>query len=49
MKSIRGDHLPPAFKSLARVTRIQERLTPADYLGISGSLAPSRNSTSRYG
>jgi tryptophan 2,3-dioxygenase len=47
--SIREDHLPPAFKSLARVTRIQEQLiqawdvlstmTPSDYLAFRGSLA----------
>jgi tryptophan 2,3-dioxygenase len=45
---IRADHLPPAFKSLARVTRIQEQLiaawdvlstmTPADYLAFRGAL-----------
>src|SRR5262245_59426882 len=46
--SIRADHLPPAFKSLARVTRIQEQLiaawdvlstlTPADYLAFRAAL-----------
>jgi len=46
--AIRADHLPPAFKSLARVTRIQEQLidawdvlstmTPADYLAFRGAL-----------
>jgi tryptophan 2,3-dioxygenase len=45
---IRADHLPPAFKSLARVTRIQEQLitawdvlstmTPADYLAFRDKL-----------
>ncbi len=49
--SIRTDHLPPAFKSLARVTRIQEQLiaawdvlstmTPADYLAFRGALGPA--------
>ena len=49
--SIRADHLPPAFKSLARVTRIQEQLiaawdvlstmTPADYLAFRGALGPA--------
>lgn len=48
MTCIRADHLPPAFKSLARVTRIQEQLitawdvlstmTPADYLAFRGKL-----------
>jgi tryptophan 2,3-dioxygenase len=48
MAAIRADHLPPAFKSLARVTRIQEQLiaawdvlstmTPADYLAFRGAL-----------
>lgn len=48
MASIRADHLPPAFKSLARVTRIQEQLinawdvlstmTPSDYLTFRGDL-----------
>jgi tryptophan 2,3-dioxygenase len=48
MACIRADHLPPAFKSLARVTRIQEQLiaawdvlstmTPADYLAFRGAL-----------
>lgn len=46
--SVRIDHLPPAFKSLARVTRIQEQLiaawdvlstmTPADYLAFRSTL-----------
>jgi tryptophan 2,3-dioxygenase len=46
--AIRSDHLPPAFKSLARITRIQEQLisawdvlstmTPADYLAFRGAL-----------
>jgi tryptophan 2,3-dioxygenase len=46
--AIHADHLPPAFKSLARVTRIQEQLiaawdvlstmTPADYLAFRGAL-----------
>jgi tryptophan 2,3-dioxygenase len=46
--AIRADHLPTAFKSLARVTRIQEQLidawdvlstmTPADYLAFRGAL-----------
>ncbi len=49
--SIRADCLPPAFKSLARVTRIQEQLiaawdvlstmTPADYLAFRGALGPA--------
>jgi tryptophan 2,3-dioxygenase len=49
--SIRADHLPPAFKSLARVTRIQEQLigawdvlstmTPADYLAFRAALGPA--------
>jgi tryptophan 2,3-dioxygenase len=49
--SIRADHLPPAFKSLARVTRIQEQLiaawdvmstvTPADYLAFRSALGPA--------
>ena len=48
MASIRTDHLPPAFKALARVTRIQEQLiqawdvlstmTPSDYLSFRPSL-----------
>jgi tryptophan 2,3-dioxygenase len=48
MASIRSDDLPPAFKSLARVTRIQEQLiqawdvlstmTPSDYLAFRGDL-----------
>jgi tryptophan 2,3-dioxygenase len=51
MACIRADHLPPAFKSLARVTRIQEQLiaawdvlstmTPADYLAFRGELGPA--------
>ena len=51
MAAIRVDHLPPAFKSLARVTRIQEQLiaawdvlstmTPADYLAFRGALGPA--------
>ncbi len=46
--AIASDHLPPAFKSLARITRIQEQLisawdvlstmTPADYLAFRGAL-----------
>jgi tryptophan 2,3-dioxygenase len=46
--ALRADHLPPAFKSLARVTRIQEQLiaawdvlstmTPADYLAFRSAL-----------
>ena len=49
--SIRADCLPPAFKSLARVTRIQEQLiaawdvlstmTPADYLAFRSALGPA--------
>jgi tryptophan 2,3-dioxygenase len=49
MASIRRDDLPPAFKALARVTRIQEQLiqawdvlstmTPSDYLAFRGDLA----------
>jgi tryptophan 2,3-dioxygenase len=49
--AIRVDHLPPAFKSLARVTRIQEQLiaawdvlstmTPADYLAFRSALGPA--------
>jgi tryptophan 2,3-dioxygenase len=49
--SIRADHLPPAFKSLARVTRVQEQLiaawdvlstmTPADYLAFRAALGPA--------
>ena len=48
---VRADDLPPAFKSLARVTRIQEQLisawdvlstmTPADYLAFRGALGPA--------
>jgi tryptophan 2,3-dioxygenase len=51
MAAIRADHLPPAFKSLARVTRIQEQLiaawdvlstmTPADYLAFRNALGPA--------
>lgn len=51
MASIRADDLPPAFKALARVTRIQEQLiqawdvlstlTPADYLAFRGALGQS--------
>src|SRR5262245_246874 len=51
MASIRADHLPPAFKSLARVTRVQEQLiaawdvlstmTPADYLAFRSALGPA--------
>ena len=51
MAAIRVDHLPPAFKSLERVTRIQEQLiaawdvlstmTPADYLAFRGALGPA--------
>ena len=49
--SIRADCLSPAFKSLARVTRIQEQLiaawdvlstmTPADYLAFRSALGPA--------
>lgn len=49
--SIRRDDLPPAFKSFARVTRIQEQLirawdvlstmTPADYLAFRSALGPA--------
>jgi tryptophan 2,3-dioxygenase len=51
MAAIRADHLAPAFKSLARVTRIQEQLiaawdvlstmTPADYLAFRSALGPA--------
>lgn len=51
MAAIRADHLPPAFKALARVTRIQEQLiqawdvlstmTPSDYLAFRDDLAQS--------
>jgi tryptophan 2,3-dioxygenase len=51
MAAIRAEHLPPAFKSLARVTRIQEQLiaawdvlstmTPADYLAFRSALGPA--------
>jgi tryptophan 2,3-dioxygenase len=51
MASIRADLLPPAFKSLARVTRVQEQLiaawdvlstmTPADYLAFRTALGPA--------
>ncbi|CAA9309628.1 MAG: Tryptophan 2,3-dioxygenase [uncultured Microvirga sp.] len=51
MSAIRADHLPPAFKALARVTRIQEQLiqawdvlstmTPSDYLAFRDDLAQS--------
>jgi tryptophan 2,3-dioxygenase len=51
MSSIRADQLPPAFKSLARVTRVQEQLiaawdvlstmTPADYLAFRSALGPA--------
>src|SRR5262245_11718693 len=51
MASIRADHLPPAFKALARVTRVQEQLiaawdvlstmTPADYLAFRSALGPA--------
>jgi tryptophan 2,3-dioxygenase len=51
MASIRADLLSPAFKSLARVTRIQEQLiaawdvlstmTPADYLAFRDALGPA--------
>ncbi|MDJ1159713.1 tryptophan 2,3-dioxygenase [Chelatococcus sp. SYSU_G07232] len=51
MASIRADELAPAFKSLARVTRIQEQLisawdvlstmTPADYLRFRSDLGQS--------
>lgn len=51
MASIRSDNLPPAFKALARVTRIQEQLirawdvlstmTPADYLAFRSALGPA--------
>jgi len=49
--SVRADDLPPAFKALARVTRIQEQLirawdvlstmTPADYLAFRDALGPA--------
>ena len=49
--AIRNDVLPPAFKALARVSRIQEQLirawdvlstmTPADYLAFRDSLGPA--------
>ena len=49
--SIRNDDLPPAFKALARITRIQEQLirawdvlstmTPADYLAFRDALGPA--------
>lgn len=48
---IRADNLPPAFKALARITRIQEQLirawdvlstmTPADYLAFRDALGPA--------
>lgn len=51
MAAIRADHLPPAFKALARVSRIQEQLiaawdvlstmTPADYLRFRSALGPA--------
>jgi tryptophan 2,3-dioxygenase len=51
MASIRADDLAPGFKSLARVTRIQEQLiaawdvlstmTPADYLAFRSGLGPA--------
>ena len=51
IESIRADDLPPAFKALARVTRIQEQLirawdvlstmTPADYLAFRDALGPA--------
>jgi tryptophan 2,3-dioxygenase len=51
INSIRVDDLPPAFKALARVTRIQEQLirawdvlstmTPADYLAFRDALGPA--------
>ena len=51
MASIRADDLAPGFKSLARVTRIQEQLiaawdvlstmTPADYLAFRSELGPA--------
>jgi tryptophan 2,3-dioxygenase len=51
MASIRADDLAPGFKSLARVTRIQEQLiaawdvlstmTPADYLAFRHKLGPA--------
>jgi tryptophan 2,3-dioxygenase len=51
MASIRTDHLAPAFKSLARVTRVQEQLiaawdvlstmTPTDYLEFRAALGPA--------
>lgn len=51
IEAIRSDRLPPAFKSLARVTRIQEQLikawdvlstmTPADYLAFRSALGPA--------
>jgi tryptophan 2,3-dioxygenase len=51
MASIRADDLAPGFKSLARVTRIQEQLiaawdvlstmTPADYLAFRHELGPA--------
>jgi tryptophan 2,3-dioxygenase len=51
MASIRVDQLPPAFKSLARITRVQEQLiaawdvlstmTPADYLKFRAALGPA--------
>ncbi len=49
--AIRNDNLPPGFKALARVTRIQEQLirawdvlstmTPADYLAFRSALGPA--------
>ncbi|HEY8566088.1 MAG TPA: tryptophan 2,3-dioxygenase [Beijerinckiaceae bacterium] len=51
MAAIRADTLPPAFKALARFTRIQEQLiqawdvlstmTPSDYLAFRGDLGQS--------
>ena len=51
MVAIRNDNLPPGFKALARVTRIQEQLirawdvlstmTPADYLAFRSALGPA--------
>ena len=51
MAAIRRDALAPAFKALARVTRIQEQLirawdvlstmTPADYLAFRDALGPA--------
>ena len=46
--AVAGDRLQPAFKMLARVSRIMEQMVHAWGWSIAAFLLPSRNSISRY-